>query len=131
MISRATSGSGLASVIPGMQLTPFVSGLLSQLFSATGLAQGTANTSEGFAYLHDNEAVIPKGDRSRSLALMEQSGLATLARSTGSSGGSSGGGAAIVVNFFGPVADELVASRVIDRIAKEARKRGFAASRGI
>jgi len=71
--------------------------------------------SEGPYYLHDNELVLPLSNPGRTAQLLGQAGLA---------------GAGIVINFNGPVADEAVANRVIAKIDRETRKRGFNNQRG-
>jgi hypothetical protein len=104
---------------------------LRSLITGPGYAMGTISTRQHLAMISEGnaaEAVLPLNNPGRSLALMEQSGLAALARSAGgNSGGNSGGGSgpSIVINFNGPVADELVASRVVARIDKKMRDRGY------
>jgi hypothetical protein len=92
-----------------------------------GSAQGRANAaaaahppkkayggfvSEGIFHLHDNELVLPLSNPGRTAQLLGQAGLV-------------GGGGGITVIFNGPVADEMVAKRVITKIDREMRKRGF------
>lgn len=76
------------------------------------------------------EVILPMNDRSRSLSLMEQSGMASLARSASGAGNSAAGGTVFNVTFTGPVADELVANRVIAAIEKQARSQGLRLSTG-
>jgi hypothetical protein len=124
---------GLVESIPGATKID-ANSFLGKLFSKIrGHAAGTITSGPEFAFLGEKgtEVVLPTYDRARSLALMEQSGMASLARSTaGAGGGGSGGGVTINVTFTGPVADELVASRVISAIEKRARQRGFALQGG-
>lgn len=112
----------------------FVKGIADTIGSSlTGHAEGTISTQQHLAWISEGnqpEAVLPLTSPSRSLAIMEQTGLATLARGAGGSGGGGSSQPSIVVNFNGPVADELVASRVVARIDKQMRQRGFSQSRG-
>ena len=122
LVNTAESGGILG--VGGQIMSGVFTGMWDQL---SGHASGYYGSTEHIARISEGgstEVVLPVGDRSRSLALMEQSGMASLARSAGG-GGISGGGGGIVVHFHGPVADELVANRVIAAIDKEARQRGL------
>jgi hypothetical protein len=98
----------------------------------TGHAGGYFGSTQHLAWISEGnspEVVLPVGDRSRSLALMEQSGMASLARSAG--GPAAGkGGATFNITFTGPVANEFVANQVIAAIEKKARQRGLTLSSG-
>jgi hypothetical protein len=96
-------------------------------------AMGVISTQQHLSWISEGnqpEAVLPLNNPSRSLALMEQSGLAALARGAGGNSGGNSGGVVLNITFTGPVADELVASRVIARLEKQARKQGFNLTRG-
>ncbi|HEV2036945.1 MAG TPA: hypothetical protein VGU71_22565 [Candidatus Dormibacteraeota bacterium] len=95
-------------------------------FAGGGITSGPTLAGEA-----GTEVVLPMNNRSRSLALMEQSGMAALARSAGGAVGGASGALALTINFNGPVADELVASRVIQQLQRELRRRGFQLSGGI
>src|SRR5437016_4876329 len=94
-------------------------------FGKGGHAGGYYGSQEHLAWISEgnkSEAVLPLSDPARSLAIMEQSGMAALARRTG--GGVATGGTTINVTFTGPVADEVVANRVMTKLDREMRKRG-------
>jgi len=99
----------------------------------SGHAAGYFGSTEHIARISEGgstEVILPLGDRSRSLALMEESGMASLARNAGGGSGAGGQVPSVVINFNGPVADELVANRVISRMDNEMRRRGYSAVRG-
>lgn len=100
---------------------------------AAGHAAGTISTTEHLAMISEGnsaEAVLPLSNPTRSLALMEQSGLADLARSSPGGGPSAGLGGGLVVNVHGITNPMLIAAEAARLIESEMRKRGFSLSRG-
>ncbi len=128
LVNTVESGGALG--LGSQVMSGVFTGMWDQL---SGHAAGYYGSTEHLARISEGgstEVVLPVGDRSRSLALMEQSGMASLARSAGGGSGGAGQAPAVVVNFNGPVADELVAGRVMRQLDKEMRKRGYSAARG-
>jgi len=117
------------SAIPGVgflaDATLLAQALVSQLPKS---ASGRITSGPTIAGEAGTEVILPMNDAARSLSLMEQSGMAALVRGAGGSG--IGGGAQINITFTGPVADELVASRVIRELERQIRSRGLALSSG-
>jgi hypothetical protein len=100
-----------------------------------GHAGGYFGSTEHLAWISEgnsSEVVLPMSDRSRSLSLMEQSGMASLARSAGRSGGAGGAGNGLTVVINGNVnaADPSEVARLMRAFQAEARRKGFALSGG-
>jgi hypothetical protein len=86
-----------------------------------GFAEGGVINRPGWIFAgegHRKEAIIPLSNPGRAVELMRQTGLGTLAQAAG-------GGTTLTANYYGPVADSLVASRVVGRMATEARRRNL------
>jgi hypothetical protein len=110
----ALEGKFGGSQVPGG--SAFSNGTLISGFHAAG----EIHTQDHLAFVHRNEVTIPLGQSARAQQLADASGLSGMLRGRG--GGNS---TSFVTHFNGPVADALVASRVMDRMASEARRKGL------
>jgi hypothetical protein len=120
------------SSIPGLGAIADATLAAQWLFShLPGHAAGYFGSTEHLARISEGgspEVVLPLNNRSRSLSLMEQSGMADLARSAGGGGGQGGG---ISIQIGTVIANDPTEIARMGRALKdEARRRGLALSAG-
>lgn len=94
---------------------------------APGFASGAHIWDRTLAFVGESggETVLPHGNVARSAALINEVPQLRAAASL-----ALGGGGGLTANFYGPVADHLVAARVVDKLASDARRRGLTHSQG-
>jgi hypothetical protein len=127
IVNSANGPAGLAG-IGGQVLSGVFTGMVDQL---TGHATGYFGSTPHLAMISEGgspEVVLPLNNRSRSLSLMEQSGMADLARSAGGGGGQGGG---ISIQIGTVIANDPTEIARMGRALKdEARRRGLALTGG-
>jgi hypothetical protein len=109
----------------------FLSGVIGSLFGVS--AEGRITTGPTIAGEAGTEVILNPRNPSRSLALMEQSGMAALARGAGGASGGAGQGVPPIVLNIGTLynADPTEVARLVRLFLAELRRRGIQLSGGI